>query len=141
MRYRWMTWTLLAASLMTLGAARTLAAPQDSADEGIVTEQQARDLGLNDDQKTQIKSISQNRRGQIQAVQQDPSLTREQRREKIREINRSANQQIDGLLTPEQQQRFHRRARDRREDRRDRMHDGGRRDRRHPPRPPRSPRG
>lgn len=80
-------------------------------------------LKLTDEQKNQLKSINEQRRQQIQAIQQDGSLTREQKMQKIREVNQGTNQQIRNTLTPEQYQRWQRRQRDRREDVRDRRED------------------
>jgi predicted transglutaminase-like cysteine proteinase len=80
-------------------------------------------LKLTDEQKNQLKSINEQRRQQIQAIQQDGSLTREQKMQKIREVNQDTNQQIRNTLTPEQYQRWQRRQRDRREDVRDRRED------------------
>lgn len=106
-------------------------------------EQQA-NLQLSDDQKTKIKDIRKGTHDQVKAIKNDTALTREQKREKIGELTRNSNQQIRGVLTPEQQQRYDRRqrdrredgrdrredVRDRREDRRDAQHDGGVRDQR-----------
>jgi predicted transglutaminase-like cysteine proteinase len=80
-------------------------------------------LKLTDEQKNQLKSINEQRRQHIQAIQQDGSLTREQKLQKIREVNQGTNQQIRNTLTPEQYQRWQRRQRDRREDVRDRRED------------------
>ncbi|GEM_PF-1430025 len=110
----------------------------------VLTADDEKALGLTEDQKTQLKDIRKNTREQVQAVRQDESLTPEQKRAKIREIERAQNERIRGVLTPEQQRHWARRRhdrredvrdrredrRDRREDVRDRRHDGGARDRR-----------
>ena len=91
----------------------------------------AEKLGLTDAQKTQLQSINEQHREQARAIAQNQSLTEEQRREQLRALNQQHQNQIQGLLTPEQQQRFRQmrdRRRDQREDVRDRRED--KRDRR-----------
>ncbi len=128
-------------NLAALGAflAMTPAANAQSSETSAtaVTGQEMSDLKLTDEQKSQVQAINQSRREQIRAIAQDKSLSGEQRAARIREINHSSNQRIRGLLNTEQQARFDRRlrdrredVRDRREDVRDRRHDGGARDRR-----------
>jgi Spy/CpxP family protein refolding chaperone len=63
-------------------------------------------LGLTDDQKSQIKAIHQNDKQQIQAIKNDSSLSREQKKERFRDIRQNGNAQINALLTPEQQKKF-----------------------------------
>jgi Spy/CpxP family protein refolding chaperone len=125
-------------ALMLAAGSPLAAAPQDqgSTPPSDQSEQATEGLGLSNEQKEKIKNINQTRRDQVQAVQQDDSLTREQKRDKIREINRNANQQIDQLLTAQQREQYRRRMQERREDHRDRQRDGRRRDRRDGQRPP-----
>lgn len=52
----------------------------------------------------QRRSIEQNVRSQIAAVCSDSSLTSQQRHAKIHEIHAQAQQQLQGLITPEQQE-------------------------------------
>ncbi|HWQ02933.1 MAG TPA: hypothetical protein VNL38_00490 [Candidatus Nitrosotenuis sp.] len=82
-----------------------------------------KDLKLTDQQKNQLKTINEQRKKDIQTIQQDSSLTREQKMQRIREINKATNEQIRGTLTSEQYQRWQRRQRDRRKDVRDRRED------------------
>jgi len=63
-------------------------------------------LGLSDDQKKQIHSIRQQAQSQVQAVRSDTSLTPQQQTQQIRLIRRKAAQQVDGVLTPEQRQKY-----------------------------------
>jgi hypothetical protein len=150
---KWLTWTFLALGLAVLLApAASAQAPQSTEEQPIVvSDDDAKAMGISTDTKNQIKSINQSRNDQIKAVSQDNSLTGQQKSARIREINKSSNSQINGLLTPGQREtwqkrRFDRRedvrdrredrrdkredVRDRREDRRDAKHDGGVRDRR-----------
>ena len=63
-------------------------------------------LGLTADQKTQMKQIRQDEKQQIQAVKGDNSLSKDQKKAKIQEIRQNGTSKINGLLTPEQQQKF-----------------------------------
>ncbi len=114
-------------ALLALTPAAYAQSSETGAAEGL-TAQEMSDLELSDEQKSQIQTIHQSRREQIKAVAQNKSLTGEQKAARIREINNRSHQRIRGLLNPEQQARFDRRRRDRREDVRDRREN--RRDRR-----------
>jgi len=52
----------------------------------------------------QRRSLEQGVRSQISAVCADPSLTTQQRNEKIREIHQQVRQQVEALITPQQQE-------------------------------------
>ena len=52
----------------------------------------------------QRKSIQESTRAQVQGVCSDASLTEQQKRERIREIRKSAQEQMMGLLTPQQRE-------------------------------------
>ncbi len=69
-------------------------------------ERMAQELNLTDQQKTQIQNIFQTQRQQAQSIRQDTSLTPEQRQSKLKQLRDSTHQQIQGVLTPEQQQKF-----------------------------------
>jgi Spy/CpxP family protein refolding chaperone len=115
-------------TILALGTALVFApgAFAQAAEEQESPEKLQKELGLTDDQKNQIKTIQQQAREQTRAVREDTSLTREQKAEKIREINRNTNTQVRSVLTPEQYERYQRRARERRENVRERKE--GRRD-------------
>ena len=66
----------------------------------------AKELNLTDAQKTQMKGIQQNARTQMQAIRNDNSLTQDQKRAKIQELHQSTQTQMNGVLTPEQQQKW-----------------------------------
>jgi protein CpxP len=63
-------------------------------------------LGLSDDQKKQIHDIRQQTQQHIESVRNDSSLSPQQKRDKIRELHRTADQSIDGVLTPEQRKKY-----------------------------------
>jgi Spy/CpxP family protein refolding chaperone len=88
----------------------------------------AEKLGLNDTQRTQLQSINESHREQARVIAQNESLTEEQRREQLRALNQQHQNQIQGMLTPQQQQKFREmreRRRDKRENVRDRREDKG----------------
>jgi Spy/CpxP family protein refolding chaperone len=63
-------------------------------------------LNLTPEQKTKLQPIFQSSRQQMQAVRNDASLTPEQKQAKIREIRQNTQSQVNGILTPEQQQQW-----------------------------------
>lgn len=60
-------------------------------------------LDLTADQKAKLQPILKAERDALATLQNDQSLTREARREKVREIMESRAAQIRAVLTPEQQ--------------------------------------
>jgi len=63
-------------------------------------------LNLTDDQKAKVKPILQDQMQQMKAVHEDSSLTQEQKRAKMKSIHESLHEQINAVLTPEQQVKF-----------------------------------
>jgi hypothetical protein len=63
-------------------------------------------LGLTADQQTQVKPILDAAHAQIVATRQDTTLTPEQKFAKIKETMEAAHSQINGILTPAQQQQL-----------------------------------
>ena len=63
-------------------------------------------LGLSADQTAKIEPILAQRRDQAMALRQDTSLTPEQRKAKMHELNRNTHQQLAAVLTPEQMQQW-----------------------------------
>jgi protein CpxP len=59
-------------------------------------------LNLTEEQKAKIRPILQNRNQQLEDLRAKSSLPQGMARAKAREIRRSARQQIDQILTPEQ---------------------------------------
>lgn len=66
----------------------------------------AQQLNLTDQQKTQMQSLFQAQRQQAQSIRQDTSLTAQQKQDKLKQLRESTHQQMQGVLTPEQQQKF-----------------------------------
>ncbi len=63
-------------------------------------------LNLTDDQTAKLKPILQDQMQQMKAVREDSSLSEEQKRAKMKSIHESLHEQINAVLTPEQQAKF-----------------------------------
>jgi periplasmic protein CpxP/Spy len=63
-------------------------------------------LNLTDDQKAKLKSILQDQMQQMKAVHEDSSLSKDQKRDKMKSIHQSFGDQINAVLTPEHQAKF-----------------------------------
>ncbi len=94
--------SLCAALLLALAAA---AAAQTEADEKWLPPAMA-EIGLTADQKAKLKPVVLEQRKQAKAVREDATLNDAARQEKLRPINREANQQFKAILTPEQWTKF-----------------------------------
>ncbi len=64
------------------------------------------DLSLTADQQAAVKPILDALHAQNKAIHEDNSLTKEQKWAKAKDAREAANGQINGLLTPAQQQQF-----------------------------------
>jgi protein CpxP len=115
--FRWSILTIL----MLLAAGMTFAQPSqesqaptpdkhagtqrgESADQHL--QMLSEKLNLTDDQKAKLKPILQDQMQQMKAVREDSSLSEEQRRAKMKPIHESFHDQINAVLTPEQQAKF-----------------------------------
>ena len=63
-------------------------------------------LNLTDAQKAQIQTIMQSTREKVKAVREDSSLTPDAKKTQITALRKDSRQQINALLTPEQQQKL-----------------------------------
>lgn len=63
-------------------------------------------LNLTEDQKEKVKPILQDQAQQMKAIHNDPSLTSEQKAAKKKAIHETTHDQINAVLTPEQQEKF-----------------------------------
>ncbi len=63
-------------------------------------------LNLTDDQKAKLRPILQDQMQQMKAVRDDSSLSQEQKRAKMKSIHESSHDQVNAVLTPEQQAKF-----------------------------------
>jgi Spy/CpxP family protein refolding chaperone len=66
----------------------------------------AKALNLTTDQQTKVKAIFQQNEQQMRAIHDDQSLSPEDRRAKMEQLHESIKSQVNGVLTPEQQQKF-----------------------------------
>jgi len=62
------------------------------------------EAGISQSVMEQRRQIEQNTRAEIQSVCNDSALTPQQKREKIRQLHQQARQQIEGGITPQQQE-------------------------------------
>ena len=60
-------------------------------------------LNLTADQQARVKTVTDKNQADSRALRQDQSLSPQQRREKSRELNRKMTDDINAILTPEQQ--------------------------------------
>src|SRR5579864_5588384 len=63
-------------------------------------------LNLTEDQKAKLKPVLQDQAQQMKAVRDDTSLTPEQKAAKKKAIHETTHDQINAVLTPEQQEKF-----------------------------------
>jgi Spy/CpxP family protein refolding chaperone len=63
-------------------------------------------LGLSDDQKKQIHDIREQTQQQVASVKNDSSFSPQQKQQKIHQLRRTASQNVDGVLTPDQRQKY-----------------------------------
>jgi periplasmic protein CpxP/Spy len=78
-------------------------------------------LGLSADQTAKLEPILADRQQKVQALRADTSLTPDQRKQQMRAIGKDSQEQLAGILTPEQMQQLKA------------MHHGRRGDRQAPP--------
>ena len=63
-------------------------------------------LNLTDDQKAKLKPLLEDQAQQMKAVHDDPTLSQEQKLAKMKSVHESLHEQINAMLTPEQQAKF-----------------------------------
>ena len=63
-------------------------------------------LNLTADQKLKVKPILEDQAQQMKAIHDDTSLTQEQKSAKKKAIHETTHDQINAVLTPEQQEKF-----------------------------------
>lgn len=70
------------------------------------TEMLTKHLNLNSDQQTKVLDILKSAQSQMETVRSDSSLSPQQRRSKMMDIRKSTNDQVRGILDPDQQKKF-----------------------------------
>lgn len=63
-------------------------------------------LNLTEDQKAKLKPVFEDQAQQLKAVHEDAALTPEQKAAKKKAIHEKMHDQINAVLTPEQQEKF-----------------------------------
>lgn len=66
----------------------------------------SRELKLTDDQKAKLKPIFESEWQEMKPVRNDTALSREQKHEKMKGIHEKYQAQVEGVLTPEQQEKW-----------------------------------
>ncbi|MGC1373130.1 MAG: hypothetical protein WA824_13425 [Candidatus Sulfotelmatobacter sp.] len=70
------------------------------------TEMLTKRLNLNSDQQTKVLDTLKSEQSQMESLRSDPSLSREDRRSKMMEIHKTTDDQIRGVLDPDQQKKW-----------------------------------
>jgi periplasmic protein CpxP/Spy len=65
-----------------------------------------KELGLTADQQTQMKALNQDAKSQMQAIKNDSTLSREQKKEKIKAFRQEQMAKREAILTPDQKQKW-----------------------------------
>ena len=73
---------------------------------GAMMERAAKELGLNADQEAKWKAIGQQEKTALEALRDDTSVAKEDKRAKMREINKGFADQRRAVLTPDQATKF-----------------------------------
>lgn len=69
-------------------------------------EMMAKHLNLNSDQQAKVADILKSQQSQMESLHSDSSLSQQDRRAKMMDIHKASNEQIRGLLNPDQQKKF-----------------------------------
>ena len=69
-------------------------------------EMMAKKLNLTQDQQDKLKPIFEKQREQAKAIKNDSSLNEDQKKEKFQALRQDTMSQVNGILTPEQQQQW-----------------------------------
>ncbi|HXZ80864.1 MAG TPA: hypothetical protein VEG30_13110 [Terriglobales bacterium] len=112
-----LTLTLILTTLLSIAAFSQNAAPQTEPSTGSTAAASAHQhgdfmqmltqkLNLTADQQAKLKPVLEQQHQQMRALRTDTSLTPEQKQAKVQELRENTHNQINAILTPEQQQQF-----------------------------------
>jgi Spy/CpxP family protein refolding chaperone len=73
---------------------------------GMNMKKMAEKLNLSQQQQDQLKPIFEKQHEQMRAIWQDNSLSKDQKKEKMQALRQDFQTQINGVLTPDQQQQW-----------------------------------
>lgn len=88
--------------------------PQHAPDPARAAQHLGKQLGLSQDKIDQLKPILADRQQQVASIRSDSTLTRRDRRAKLRSIQQDSKSKIEALLTDSQKQQFEQIVADRR---------------------------
>jgi periplasmic protein CpxP/Spy len=88
------------------GQSATTPQSRPQMDPAALTQILTKPLNLTSEQQTKVLDILESEQSEIETLRSDCSLTNQDRRSKMMEIRKTANDQIRALLTPEQQKQF-----------------------------------
>ena len=88
------------------GTSQATCAKGHHGEKGKRLEHMVQELGLTDQQKAQVEGIFKSQHPALKAIRENPSLTKEQKREQMKPIMESIKQQINAFLTPEQREKW-----------------------------------
>lgn len=66
----------------------------------------AKRLNLNSDQKAKVQDVLKSEQVELESLHSDSTLSKEDRHSKMMDIHKSSNEQIRGLLDPDQQKKW-----------------------------------
>ena len=96
----------LAVALVAGGAAVAQEHPGHGNGPGMMGDKMAKKLNLTADQQAKLQQLMAADRAKMQALHQDQSLTKEQRMEQSRALRQTMKEDMDSVLTPEQQKKL-----------------------------------
>jgi periplasmic protein CpxP/Spy len=70
------------------------------------TDMLAKRLNLNSDQQAKVLDAFKSEQSQMESLRSDSSLSRDDRHAKMMDIHKTTNEQIRGMLDPDQQKKF-----------------------------------
>ena len=104
MRQKWIPILLFVVFGLSISTARVMA--QEQASPEMRLQEMSKQLNLTDEQKLKLKPILEDELQQVRAVRDDSSLTKKQKFAKMKSIRDAHAPQINGVLTPEQQEKL-----------------------------------
>ena len=116
--------SVVAAGLMTGQTLQAQDAPKDKpagapgggpAMRGPNMDQIAKELNLTEDQKTKVKAAQEERMQKARAIRQDSTISQEDRRAKMKEIQDAFTAKMKEILTPDQFEKWQKHAQQRRQ--------------------------
>ncbi|HRI19979.1 MAG TPA: hypothetical protein PLA68_03460 [Panacibacter sp.] len=83
-----------------------------SKEKGTLTPENMKYLGLNKDQEKQVVEMHNKAKKEKQKIKDDTSLSEEQKKEKLKAIDKEYKDKSEAVLTPEQRKKFNDKKKD-----------------------------